>query len=124
MQPRRTLAAAVLAAAAVAAWTPATRASTTQTAGLGALTPWPAASLAQPFAAPAGGAGGSGCGPAHGNEGQGGNGGSEDIVCAGVALVFIGPSVGGINNVIGPTIISPGFAGVVITSNGNSAVGP
>jgi hypothetical protein len=71
----------------------------------------------------AGNVGMSGCGSTHGAEGQGGTGGSEANGCTGAGLVFIGPS-STVNTVIGPTIISPGFAGVVIVSNGPTAFGP
>ena len=71
----------------------------------------------------AGNLGMSGCGPSHGAEGQGGTGGSVASACTGAGLVFIGPA-STVNTVIGPTIISPGFAGVVVVSNGATALGP
>ena len=70
---------------------------------------WPGG-LAVPAA---GNVGMTGCGPSHGAEGQGGTGGSVASACTGAGLVFIGP-----------TIISPGFAGVVVVSNGATALGP
>ena len=57
------------------------------------------------------------CGSQVGGEGQGPAGGVNQTVC-GTGLVFVGPSTS-INNVIGPTIISPGFAGTVIVAGGN-----
>ena len=39
--------------------------------------------------------------------------------CLGSGLVFVGPEIGQIASVIGPTIISPGFTGVVNVSAGN-----
>jgi hypothetical protein len=39
--------------------------------------------------------------------------------CLGSGLVFVGPAIGQIATVIGPTIISPGFAGTVNVSAGN-----
>jgi hypothetical protein len=111
MPPRRTLLAAVLAAAAVAAGAPAAQATTTQVPapdGVGVPT----------------GSAVSGCGPASGNQAQGGNLGSEDTICTGSGSIVIGPSLGGIATVTGPVINSPGFAGLVITSSGNSAVAP
>jgi hypothetical protein len=38
-------------------------------------------------------------------------------------LLFVGPSTS-VQTTIGPTIISPGFAGVVVVSAGNTALGP
>jgi hypothetical protein len=39
--------------------------------------------------------------------------------CLGSGLVFVGPAIGQIASVIGPTIISPGFTGTVNVSAGN-----
>jgi hypothetical protein len=116
MQPRRTLLAAVLAAAAMAALAPAADASTT-------LLPWPGGAGAVGVGAP-GSLGATGCGPAHGSEGQGAVGVTENSVCGGVNLVFVGPAVGNVSSVIGPTIMGPGFAGQVIVGNGATAAGP
>jgi hypothetical protein len=44
-------------------------------------------------------------------------------VC-GAGLVFIGPSVGRIASVVGPTIISPGFVGAVGVGAGSVFIGP
>jgi hypothetical protein len=57
-------------------------------------------------------------------EGQGRTGGTATDVCSGAGLVFIGPSIGQIATVIGPTIMSPAFVGQSIVSAGNVAVGP
>jgi hypothetical protein len=58
-----------------------------------------------------------------GGEGQGGVGGTESVVCSGGGLVFVGPATS-VDTTIGPTIISPGFAGVVVVSGGPASVGP
>jgi hypothetical protein len=50
--------------------------------------------------------------------------GVENKTCAGSALVFNGPAIGRIAVVVGPTIISPGFAGVVAVSSGSVFIGP
>jgi hypothetical protein len=113
MRLRRTLAAAVLAAAAVAVGAPAAHA---QVPIPGALPVSPATPLGT------GDVGATGCGPAHGSEGQGGTGSSETTVCAGTGLVFIGPTSLA-NTTIGPTIITAGPVTGVVTSNGSSAVG-
>ena len=39
--------------------------------------------------------------------------------CLGSGLVFVGPAIGQVAAVIGPTIISPGFTGTVNVSAGN-----
>jgi hypothetical protein len=44
--------------------------------------------------------------------------------CVAGGLVFNGPSIGRIATVIGPTIISPGFAGVVGVTTGGLYMGP
>ena len=48
--------------------------------------------------------------------------GNEFHVCIGAGLSFVGPAVGQIATVIGPTIISPGFTGRVIVSAGGVGV--
>ncbi|HEV7752804.1 MAG TPA: hypothetical protein VGO71_14770 [Baekduia sp.] len=58
------------------------------------------------------------------DEGQGRASGNEASVCQGSGLAFIGPSVGQLATIVGPTIISPGFVGTVILTTGNVAVGP
>jgi hypothetical protein len=67
---------------------------------------------------------GSPCSTATGVEGQGRTGGNDIYSCMGAGLSFVGPSTGLVSTVIGPTIISPGFAGSVIVSGGNVNVGP
>jgi len=64
------------------------------------------------------------CGSATGNEGQGRTGGNDYQVCMGTGLSFIGPSVGQIATVVGPTIIGPAFVGTSVVSAGNVAIGP
>jgi hypothetical protein len=76
--------------------------------------------LSTPVGLPAGGA----CTTPTGVEGQGRTGGNDIYSCMGAGLSFVGPSIGLISTVIGPTIISPGFAGSVIVSGGNVNVGP
>jgi hypothetical protein len=44
--------------------------------------------------------------------------------CLGGGLVFNGPDIGRIATVVGPTIISPGFVGVVGVSAGSVFIGP
>jgi hypothetical protein len=114
MQPRQKLVAAVLAAAMLAAGAPVAQAAIAPIAGSGLL------GLGTPAA---GNVAATACGPAHGAELQGGTAGSQANACMGSGLVFFGPT-STVNSVVGPTIISPGFAGVVIVSNGPAAFGP
>ena len=65
----------------------------------------------------------SGCGSVEAAQGQGGTGGSEADGCTGTGAVSIGSS-STVNTLIGPTITSPGSAGVVIVANGPVAYGP
>jgi hypothetical protein len=112
--------AAAAAAAALAVGAPVAGAITWPTsAGL------PALSAAFPVAGvPA--AAGQAVGPCGtiSDEGQGRASGNEASVCQGAGLAFIGPSVGQLATIVGPTIISPGFVGTVILTTGNVAVGP
>jgi hypothetical protein len=62
------------------------------------------------------------CSSPSGAEGQGGAGHVENQTCVGAGLSFTGPAIGQIATVIGPTIISPGFAGTVVVSAGSAAV--
>jgi hypothetical protein len=55
--------------------------------------------------------------------GQGGTAGTENKICQGSGLVFVGPSVGQIATVIGPTIIGPAVIGTTVVSAGNVAAG-
>jgi hypothetical protein len=68
--------------------------------------------------------GGEACSTPTGVEGQGRTGGNDIYSCMGAGLSFVGPAIGLVSTVIGPTIISPGFAGSVIVSGGNVNVGP
>jgi hypothetical protein len=61
------------------------------------------------------------CGASNGAEGQAPSGGNEQTIC-GFGLTYVGPATS-IQNVVGATIISPGFVGTVVTSTGNVAVG-
>jgi hypothetical protein len=53
-----------------------------------------------------------------------GLGGVQNENCVGSALIFNGPAIGRIGVVIGPTIITPSFVGVVAVSQGSVFVGP
>jgi hypothetical protein len=64
------------------------------------------------------------CGAAVANEGQARTGGTSTQACVGAGLSFIGPQIGQVATVIGPTIITPAFVGVSIVSGGNVAIGP
>jgi hypothetical protein len=79
--------------------------------------------LPTPVDLPVGGAA-EACETPSGVEGQGRTGGNDIYTCIGAGLSFVGPSIGLISTVMGPTIISPGFAGSVIVSGGNVNVGP
>ena len=62
------------------------------------------------------------CGISSGNEGQGGTAGNETVICNGAGgLTFVGPQIGQVANVIGPTIIGSVVNGSVITSAGAAA---
>jgi hypothetical protein len=116
MLMRRTVVAVALAAATLAVGVPAAGASTLLPAsgGLpGIATSAPA--LPGNVAGP--------CGTVS-NEGQGRASGNEASVCQGAGLAFIGPSVGQVATIMGPTIISPGFTGTIIQTTGNVAIGP
>jgi hypothetical protein len=115
MLMRRTPLAAALAAAALAVGAPAAGASTvTPFAGVPSI----------PVAGP--GLPGNAVGPCGtvSQEGQGRASGNEASVCQGAGLAFVGPSVGQLATIVGPTIMSPGFVGGVILTTGNVAVGP
>jgi hypothetical protein len=115
MLMRRTAVAVALAAATLAVGVPAAGASTLPASGglPGIATSAPA--LPGNVAGP--------CGTVS-NEGQGRASGNEASVCQGAGLAFIGPSVGQVANIMGPTIISPGFTGTIIQTTGNVAIGP
>jgi hypothetical protein len=110
---RRTPLAAALAVAALAVSAPSAGAATWPSfAGYSSLVPAPAALPANAVGP---------CGTVS-QEGQGRASGNEASVCQGAGLAFIGPSVGQVATVIGPTIISPGFVGTVITTAGGVAI--
>jgi hypothetical protein len=52
---------------------------------------------------------------------QGRTGGTEDVQCQGAGLQFIGPSIGQVASVMGPTIIGSTVFAPVQTSAGSSA---
>jgi hypothetical protein len=69
-----------------------------------------------------GGANAAACGISSGNEGQGGTAGTETVVCNGAGgLSFVGPQIGQVASVIGPTIIGGVVTGSVITTAGDAA---
>jgi hypothetical protein len=131
MRLRKPLIVALAAIAALAVAVPAAHASTvpayhfSMPTGFAGFQGYPAA-LSTPITLPAGGAmpTGGDCSNPAGVEGQGRTGGNDIYACIGAGLSFVGPSVGMISTVMGPTIISPGFAGSVIVSGGNVNVGP
>ena len=57
------------------------------------------------------------------NEQQGATAGTANSVCQGSGLSFIGPSVGQVATVMGPTIIGPADVGTVVVSAGDVAAG-
>jgi hypothetical protein len=56
-------------------------------------------------------------------EGMGGPGDVTNQQCLGAGLVFVGPSIGQIATVIGPTIIGPANIGTSVISAGDVGVG-
>jgi hypothetical protein len=58
------------------------------------------------------------CGTVAG-EGQGATGGVDTHVCVGAGLAFVGPAIGQIATVIGPTIIGPAVIGTSVQSAGD-----
>jgi hypothetical protein len=52
----------------------------------------------------------------HSYEGQGGTAGTQPQVCMGSGLSFIGPSVGQVATVIGPTTIGPAQVNAVVSA--------
>jgi hypothetical protein len=63
------------------------------------------------------------CGTSSGQEGQSATAGTAAQVCTGSGLTFIGPAIGQVATVIGPTIIGPAVIGNVVVSAGNGNVG-
>jgi hypothetical protein len=85
-----------------------------------------AAPVANALPFPVAGGGGAALGPCGNLSGapDSGLGGVQNENCVGSALIFNGPAIGRIGTVIGPTIISPGFVGIVAVSQGSIFVGP
>lgn len=54
---------------------------------------------------------------------QGTTGGTQNQICQGSGLAFVGPSVGQVATVIGPTVIGPANIGNLIASAGSVAAG-
>jgi DNA polymerase III subunit gamma/tau len=116
----RTLAAAIAATAALGLGAATASAGTVPAfggPGLGGV------GLGGPSAAGSQGALGP-CATAFGPNGQGPSAGTFSIICNGGGLSFIGPAVGQVASVIGPTIIGPAVIGNVVVSAGNGAAGP
>jgi hypothetical protein len=112
---RRPFVAALAAMAALAVATPVASASVFPTATL-------------PFSADPSAIGGNTslagpCGSSRPTAGQGDTGHVANQVCQGAGLSFIGPSIGQISTVVGPTIIGPAVIGNLITSSGDAAGG-
>jgi len=61
------------------------------------------------------------CGDTAGGDGQGQTGGTQNLICQGAGLIFVGPAVGQVAAVIGPTVIGPVSAGAVNVSAGDIA---
>jgi hypothetical protein len=130
MLVRRILPAALAIAALLGATAPGASASTLPTPvfGLpaGALPwsgyPWSLPALGGDVGAIGAGSGGI-CGDSSASQGGGGNGnagGTANQVCLGPgALSFIGPSIGEVSSIVGPTIIGPASNISVIQSAGS-----
>jgi hypothetical protein len=56
-----------------------------------------------------------------GGDGQGRTGGTEDVQCQGAGLQFIGPGIGQVAVVMGPTVIGSTINAPVQTSAGSAA---
>ena len=123
MPIRRTTFAALAVTASLVGGAPAAGASTIPTSW---TTPSSWSMPTWPYGAAGAGAGRSiagACGRPTTGEGQAGNGTVSNQVCQGAGLTFIGPSIGEIASVVGPTIIGPAFVGSTIVSTGNVAIG-
>lgn len=118
MPIRSTVVCALVASAALAAGAPAAGASTPFTLPAFAV---PASGAVLPTAVgnPVGQQGA--CGTATGPQGQARTGGTNNPVCVGAGLSFVGPAIGQIATVIGPTIIGPAVVGNSIVSAGNAS---
>jgi ABC-type transport system substrate-binding protein len=133
MSLRRATVAALAVGTALAVGAPAAGASTVSPAPLpapagSAPAAWTPAALASLGGAPQniGPAGGNSalsqgpCGTPTGAEGMGGTAGTENKACIlQGGLSFIGPSIGQVASVVGPTIIGPAFVRTSIVSAGN-----
>jgi hypothetical protein len=120
MPIKRTLLAALTVTAALVVGPPAAGASAFQ----GWTIPtWFDGTAAGGVGLPGGVAAGA-CGLTIVGQGQGGNGNTHSQACLGAGLSFIGPSIGQIATVIGPTIIGPAFVGNSVVSAGSVGVGP
>ena len=122
MSKRRAMISSLAATAALGISAPA--ASATTTAGLPAFS-----GLGGPFAAPGAASLGSivsapgPCGRSLTQIGQGDTAGTVGDVCMGPGLSFIGPAVGQVATVIGPTVIGPAVVTNVVVAAGNGAAG-
>jgi hypothetical protein len=119
MPIRSTVVCALVASAALAAGAPAAGASTPFTLPAFAV---PAGAVLPTAAGNPVGQQGA-CGTATGPQGQARTGGTTNPVCVGAGLSFVGPAIGQIATVIGPTIIGPAVVGTSIVSAG-AASGP
>jgi hypothetical protein len=88
----------------------------------------PAANASTPFTAPGVGNAGAGlagvagaCSTVSPHSGQGATAGTASQVCMGSGLSFVGPAIGQVATVIGPTIIGPAVIGSVVVAAGNGA---
>jgi hypothetical protein len=125
----RAIAAALAATVAVGVGAPVASASTWPTPSF--TTPAGAFSFPQmpqwggsPNSGANGGAAGAGpCGTATGEQGFGAMGGTTAEVCTGSGLVFVGPAIGAIASVVGPTIIGPAVVGNLVVSAGTGNIG-
>jgi hypothetical protein len=63
------------------------------------------------------------CGTPTGAESQGGTGGTTAQACMSAGLSYIGPAIGQISSVVGPTIITASFVGNIVNSAGNGIAG-
>jgi hypothetical protein len=116
-----TIALGVAAPAASASTTPAPDLSIANRLVSSQALPWFAGGSYLP---PAGTTSSSGpCGSSIGVEGQGPTGGTTAQICAGAGLTFVGPAIGQIATVIGPTIIGPAVIGNIVVSAGNANAG-
>jgi hypothetical protein len=133
MMPFRTVVVSALAVgAALSAGVPAASASTLPSFAMPQFTvpttafAFPAGGFSSPVSAVGAGLGGAAsnggdlCGSSSAQ--QGGNGptaGTTAQVCQGGGLSFVGPAIGQISSIVGPTVIGPAVGVTVIQSAGN-----